>query len=67
VFAVGKQFPTLHRTLGLDPMYVVATTDCTFDGNHQACYVWWNGSVASALRAAGSCSASRTWSWVTRH
>jgi hypothetical protein len=49
VFAVGKQFPTLHRTLGLDPMYVVATTtDCTFDGDHRACYVWWNGSVRRA-------------------
>ena len=32
VFAVGEQHPNLHRTFGQNPtMYVVATTDCTFE------------------------------------
>jgi hypothetical protein len=41
VFAVGEQHPELHRTLGVNPMYVVATTKCTFDGSSRACGVWW--------------------------
>lgn len=48
VFAVGKEHPTLHTELGCDPMYVVATTECTFEGDHSACYVWWNGSKREA-------------------
>jgi hypothetical protein len=44
VFAVGEQHPTLHRTLGQNPMYAVATKECTFDGNRRACYVWWDDS-----------------------
>lgn len=48
VFAIGRQYPELHRTLGLNPMYVAATTDCTFGGFRQACYVWWDGAEREA-------------------
>jgi len=44
VFAVGRQYPKLHRELEVNPMYVVATTDCSFGGSQQACSVWWNDS-----------------------
>ena len=42
-FAIGEHHSALHATLGMNPMYVVATTECTFDGNQRACYVWWYG------------------------
>lgn len=51
VFVLGKTFPTLHRELGINPMYVVATTDCEFDGDRRACGVWWG----VAVRGAGLC------------
>lgn len=41
VFADGEQHPYLHRILGVSPMYVVATTECAFEGGRQACCVWW--------------------------
>lgn len=41
VFAVGKQLPNLNYELGQNPMYVVETTGCTFDGGSYACCVWW--------------------------
>ena len=41
VNAIGEQYPTLHNTLGQNPMYVVAPMECTFDGNRIACSVWW--------------------------
>lgn len=48
VFAIGEQYPKLHNELGLNPMYVVATTECTFEGNRLACYVWWGDSDRGA-------------------
>jgi len=44
VFAVGEHNSLLHRTLGVDPMFVVATTDCAFESRRSTCYVWWYGS-----------------------
>ncbi len=44
VFAIGEQHPLLHKRLGLNPMCVVATAECSFGGNRQTCYFWWNGS-----------------------
>lgn len=44
VFAIGKQYPTLHEELGQNPMYLAATTECTFEGVRQASCVWWCGS-----------------------
>lgn len=41
-FAVGEQFPKLNYELGSNPMYVVETTGCSFDGSERACNVWWN-------------------------
>lgn len=49
VFAISEQHPMLHNTLGVNPMYVVATTECTFGGNRCACYVWWHGSLRRAF------------------
>ena len=48
VFAVGEQHPCLHRMLGVNPMYVVATTPCTFEGSQRACGVWWGASERKA-------------------
>lgn len=48
VFAVVEQYPGLHQELGVNPMYVVATTECTFDGYRQACYVCWRDSDREA-------------------
>jgi len=48
VNAVGEQYPTLHNTLGQNPMYVVAPMECSFGGNRRACCVWWNGSGREA-------------------
>ena len=62
VFAVGEQHPTLHNILGQNPMYVVATTECFFDGYRQACYVWWNGSDRKACLYWVSCF-DRTHDW----
>lgn len=48
VFAIGKQHPGLHRALGVNPMYMVATTECTFGGRRRACCVWWSDSGREA-------------------
>lgn len=47
-FAIGEQHPSLHSTLGVNLMYAVATTECTFGGDRQACCVWWGGSERGA-------------------
>jgi hypothetical protein len=44
VFAIGEQYPTLHKTLGQNLMYVVAPMECSFGGDSCMCYVWWGGS-----------------------
>ena len=47
VFAIGEYYPNLPAELGFDPMYddntmhVVATTECLFDDDREACAVWW--------------------------
>ena len=48
VFAIGKKFPELHQELGMDPMYVVASEECTFGGYRRVCSVWWGGSDREA-------------------
>lgn len=48
VFVIGEQHPNLHIELGQDPMYAVATTECSFEGHRGACYVWWDGSGRGA-------------------
>ncbi len=47
-FAVGDQYPNLHNEIGMNPVYVVATTPCTFQGGQQACYVWWDDAAREA-------------------
>lgn len=42
VFAIGKQYPELHRTLGINSLYIVSTKECTFEGDRRACCVWWS-------------------------
>lgn len=41
VFAIGKNKSRLHYELGINPMYVVATEECSFEGDQHACFVWW--------------------------
>lgn len=48
VFAHGEQHPYLHHLLGINEMYVIATTECTFEGGRRACFVWWDGSGCEA-------------------
>ena len=61
-FAVGEYKPQLHRELNMDPMYVVATEECTFVGYRDACLVWWGGSGRGAsLRWVEGCEDSRAW------
>ena len=55
VNAVGEQYPTLHNTLGQNPMYVVAPMECSFGGHRNACYVWWDGSGRGAGLSWVSC------------
>lgn len=42
VFAVGGQYPRLHKRFEQNPMYVVATKECVFGGIRYACCVWWD-------------------------
>jgi hypothetical protein len=49
VFAIGEQKPDLHTILGQNPMYVVAPIECSFEGNRNACYVWWIESERGAF------------------
>ena len=48
-FAIGENYPKLNYELGSNPMYVVETTGCTFDGNPYACRVWWRGARRESL------------------
>lgn len=62
VFDIGKHCPQLHYELKCNPMYVVATTECTFRDDQQACYVWWDGSKREAcLRWVSVFGHSRGW------
>ncbi len=62
VFAIGEQHPNLHTHLGVNPMYAVATTECTFGGRRQACYVWWDDSKRGAsLRWVSDFGVSGDW------
>lgn len=62
VFAISTQYSELHRTLGINPMYVVATTECSFAGDRRACGVWWYGSGREAyLGWVGGFTDTRGW------
>lgn len=62
VFAIGEQHPKLHDELGQNLMFVVATKECTFEGDRRACYVWWGGSEREArLRWVGSFGNGSDW------
>ncbi len=41
-FAIGEHYPKLNYELGPNPMYVIETTGCSFDGGASACLVWWS-------------------------
>ncbi|MEK7616323.1 MAG: hypothetical protein AAB420_03915 [Patescibacteria group bacterium] len=43
VFAAAEHNPQLHRKLGMDPAWLIATEECTFDGGAQLCYVFFDG------------------------
>jgi hypothetical protein len=62
VFAIGEQHQKLHKQLGQNPMYVVSTADCSFEGRRSACYVWWDGSRRKAsLYWVGSFDSANDW------
>lgn len=42
VLDLSQKYPSLNKTIGMDYIYLVSTTDFTFDGNRQACCVWWS-------------------------
>lgn len=44
VFVIGEDRPWFYRDIGMSYAYVVATEECAFDGNRQACYVGWGAS-----------------------
>jgi hypothetical protein len=48
VFAVGDQHQNLHKELGCDAMYAIATTERTFGGHRRACSVLWYDKVRKA-------------------
>ncbi len=48
VFVIGEQKPNLRTILGQNPIYVVAPIECTFEGDRNACYVWWDASERGA-------------------
>lgn len=61
-FAIGEQFPKLNYDLGPNPMYVVETTGCLFNGIAHACYVCWNDARRkSNLDWRSSFSSSNDW------
>ena len=55
VFAISRHKPNLHHELGFNPMYVVATTECTFEGGQRSCYAWWYGAERGACLSWVSC------------
>ena len=63
VFAVAEQHPTLPQTLGVDSMTALATTECTFNDQRQACGVWWGGplSTGALLTPISSAIHPRVW------
>ncbi len=48
VFAIGAHKPEFHREVGMDPAYIVATTECAFEGHRQACHAWFGGASRGA-------------------
>ncbi len=53
-FAIGEQHPKLHEQLGQNPMYAVATTDCSFESVRSACCVsWFDSECGAFLRWVG--------------
>ncbi len=48
VFAVAKKHSNLYQIVGQDQMYLVATDECTFERQQQACSVCWYGRVREA-------------------
>lgn len=48
VFAIGEYRPKLDAELEMNPMYVVATTECYFEGHRQVCDVWFDGDERAA-------------------
>lgn len=62
VFAIGEQHPNLHNEIKQDPICVVATRKCIFEGNDNACYVWWRGSERRAnLLWTGNFESTGSW------
>lgn len=62
VFAIGRHKPNLHRELRMNPMYVVATQECSFEGYQRVCDVWFDGAEREAdLRWVDDVSGFLVW------
>ncbi len=62
VFAIGEHKPQLHRELGLDYIYTMATEECVLEGDCDACDVWWDGPGRGCrLRRVEACGSSFGW------
>lgn len=62
VFAAAEHNPKLHRVLGMNPMYIVATQECTFKGGRYVCRVWFDdGGRRSGLGCVGSVGGGYGW------
>lgn len=62
IFAIGEYRPKLDAELEMNPMYIVATTECSFGGNRQVCRVWFVGAERGAdLGWVGGVAGSGVW------
>lgn len=41
-FTIGEKYPKFNYEIGSNPSYVVETTGCSFSGDADACYVYWD-------------------------
>ena len=64
VFALGELYPKLQHNIQThdSPVYVVATTGCSFEGRRHACSVWWSDPIRDAqLMAFPICRDKNCW------
>ena len=62
VFAVSEHKPQLHQEFGFDYMYVLATEECVFENDRDACGIWWSRFGREAdLYWVDDCGCSNDW------
>jgi len=61
-FGIGEHKPELHREFKMGYMYAVATEECAFEGDRNACDVWWSRSMREcSLDRVEDCGDSAAW------